>query len=54
MLRVIAEEKHRVPDWRDVEYAVRRNFGGLDGSELNPVEIFMKHLDVKEHVRRVM
>ncbi|XP_031561517.1 E3 ubiquitin-protein ligase RNF213-like [Actinia tenebrosa] len=52
LLRVIAEKKRLVPDWRDVEYAVRRNFGGLDVDELKPVDIFMEHLGIDDHVRR--
>ena len=31
--------------WEDVEYAVRRNFGGLEENDFHPVEMFMENLD---------
>ncbi|KAK3715936.1 hypothetical protein QZH41_016501 [Actinostola sp. cb2023] len=58
MIFGVAKDKKRIPNWKDVEYAVRRNFGGLDVNDLDPVEIFMKHLhgtllDVPLHLRKV-
>ena len=33
-----AEDLGREPGWKDIEHAIRRNFGGLD--EIDPVKIF--------------
>lgn len=40
-----AKDTHLVPDWDIVEYAVRRNFGGLHDVDFDPVQIFREHLD---------
>lgn len=32
------------PTWPQFEHAIRRNFGGLDGKELDPIEEFRKNL----------
>jgi hypothetical protein len=53
MLYGIAKEITLVPGWSDIEYAVRRNFGGLDISELDPVAIFMEHHGTPQHVTKV-
>ena len=53
MIFGVAKDKNLIPDWKDIEYAVRRNFGGLDVNDLDPVEIFMEHLDVPAHLRKV-
>ena len=32
------------PTWPQIEHAIRRNFGGLDGTDLDPIEEFRKNL----------
>ena len=44
MVHKIAEKLNREPSWKDIERAIRRNFGGLD--EIDPVEIFKKHFSL--------
>lgn len=42
MVYSIAAQKGRKPNWKELEHAIRRNFGGLD--EINAVEIFKKRV----------
>lgn len=42
MVYSIAAQKGRRPNWKELEHAIRRNFGGLD--EINAVEIFKKRV----------
>ncbi|XP_067056125.1 E3 ubiquitin-protein ligase rnf213-alpha-like isoform X2 [Acropora muricata] len=44
MVYKIAEKLNREPAWKDIERAIRRNFGGLD--EIDPVEIFREHFSL--------
>ena len=44
MVYKIAEKLKREPAWKDIERAIRRNFGGLD--ETDPVEIFREHFSL--------
>ena len=48
MVYKIAEKLNREPAWKDIERAIRRNFGGLD--EIDPVEIFRKHFPFENMV----
>ena len=50
MVYNIAAEQKRAPQWPEVEYAIRRNFGGLDltsnqhhDQDQDPVKIFQQH-----------
>ncbi|XP_068694646.1 E3 ubiquitin-protein ligase rnf213-alpha-like isoform X2 [Montipora foliosa] len=40
MVYKMAEDLGHEPGWKDIEHAIRRNFGGLD--EIDPVKIFKK------------
>ncbi|XP_068694638.1 E3 ubiquitin-protein ligase rnf213-alpha-like [Montipora foliosa] len=40
MVYKMAEDLGQEPGWKDIEHAIRRNFGGLD--EIDPVKIFKK------------
>ena len=42
------------PTERQLEHAVKRNFGGLEESVLNTYEIFQKHLSVIEREANVV
>ena len=44
MVYKIAEKLNREPAWKDIERAIRRNFGGLD--EIDPVEIFRDYFSL--------
>ena len=48
MVYIIAAEHGRKPHWPEIEQAIRRNFGGLDG--IDPVEDFKKHVTFDSNV----
>ena len=44
MVYSIAAEQKREPRWRELEHAIRRNFGGLDlDPDKDPVRIFQQN-----------
>ena len=44
MLYWMCEKSGNPPTWPQLEHAIKRNFGGLESEELNPVKIFMDKL----------
>ena len=40
----MCEKSGNPPTWPQFEHAIRRNFGGLDGTELDPINEFRKNL----------
>ena len=41
MLYWMCEKSNCPPTWPQLEHAIKRNFGGLESTELDPVKIFM-------------
>ena len=44
MLYWMCEKSGASPTWAQLEHAIRRNFGGLESEELDPLKIFMNKL----------
>ena len=44
MMYWMCDKSGSPPTWPQFEHAIRRNFGGLDGTELDPLEEFRKNL----------
>ena len=44
MLYWMCHKSNRPPTGRQLEHAIRRNFGGLEQKDLNPLKIFKTHL----------
>ena len=44
MLYWMCDKSGSPPTWPQLEHAIQRNFGGLDGTTLDPLEEFMKNL----------
>ena len=44
MLYWMCHKSEQRPTALQLEHAIRRNFGGLEQSDLKPLEIFKKHL----------
>ena len=44
MLYWMCHKSNRAPTELQLEHALRRNFGGLEQEDLNPLEIFKQHL----------
>ena len=44
MLYWMCHKSKQPPTGLQLEHAIRRNFGGLEQADLNPLEIFKKHL----------
>lgn len=44
MLYWMCEKSGYPPTWPQLEHAIRRNFGGLESKELNPIKIFKDKL----------
>ena len=44
MMYWMCNQSGHPPTWPQIEHAIRRNFGGLDGTELDPIEEFRKNL----------
>lgn len=51
MLYWMCAKSGNPPTWPQFEHAIRRNFGGLDGTELDPINEFRKNLPmIVEHI----
>ena len=44
MLYWMCDKSDNPPTWPQLEHAIKRNFGGLESTELDPVKIFMDKL----------
>lgn len=44
----MCDKSESQPTWQQLEHAIRRNFGGLDGTELDPLEVFKQNLPSNE------
>ena len=44
MLYWMVDKSGNPPTWPQLEHAIKRNFGGLESTELDPVKIFMDKL----------
>ena len=44
MMYWMCDQSGNPPTWPQIEHAIRRNFGGLDGTELDPIEEFRTNL----------
>ena len=44
MLYSMCEKSNNPPTWPQLEHAIKRNFGGLESTELDPVKIFTDKL----------
>ena len=49
----VAKSSKRVPNWHEIEHAIRRNFSGLEVEDFDPVHIFMDHLGVPQDYGQV-
>ena len=48
MLYWLCERSDRPPTWPQLEHAIRRNFGGLDDENFDPLEEFKKKIPNRE------
>ena len=54
MLYWMCHKSNRPPTEQQLEHAIRRNFGGLEQKDLNPLEIFKEHLPSTEKQAEIM
>ena len=50
MLYYMCEKSKAPPTWKQLEHAIRRNFGGLESKELNPFHEFEKVIPMRQEL----
>ncbi len=43
----MCEKSGQPPSWLQLQHAMRRNFGGLESTEINPLDVFYNEIDCK-------
>ena len=46
MLYSMCQKSQRLPTWRQLEHAIKRNFGGLETEKLNPFKEFERLITI--------
>ena len=48
MLYWMCEKSGLPPTWQQLEHAIRRNFGGMESDELDPLEEFKQRIHIRD------
>ena len=43
----MCKKSDRPPTWPQLEHAIRRNFGGMESDELDPIEEFKRRVHIR-------
>ncbi len=44
MLYSMCQESKEIPTWPQLEHAIKRNFGGMEDENLNPINLFKSEI----------
>ena len=52
MLYYMCKESDAPPNWKQLEHAIKRNFGGFESKELSPFEEFEKVIPMSQELSK--